>query len=211
MRVYPEVWSLPYGKSRLTFFVGQVEAQIVAGEYVFDGVARDFITRIPLVAQSVYFFMDFDFSVDVPQASYTGSIGKMPVLSLNERSRPTDSIFRQPLPVPVYYRNKWILQGYQNLIQPNELQFKIEGTILQTAPLVGTPSLTATVQFTAYEVIDQEWVKRFQDGLSVQDPKPGNEIDAPPGAMRDLARLKAEHPQIDMGGGLSLPAGVPSR
>lgn len=207
MKIYPDIWTLPYGKSPMTFFVGQQEAPLYAGEYVFDGVARDFLVKIPLIPQSVYFFLDFDFSVDVPESEYTGALVQVPLITITHSARPNDAIFRQPFPVPVYFRNKWLLQGFQNTITPNELQFRITGSVKQTASLVGVDALKATIQFTAYEVTDPDWSHRFREGLSIPDPKPATQPGTTPGPMAELARSRAANPQIRLEGGLNLPAG----
>lgn len=209
MKVFPDIWSVPYGKSQLQFFVGQATGALDAGEYVFDGTLQDFIVHAPLVPQSLYFFLDFDFSVDCAEADYTGAIQRVPLLSVYQSTNPQLPIFRQPFATPVFYRNKWILQGMRSLIAPNNLQFSLTGRVKQTPALLDKETLKATVQFTAYEITDPDFIKRFMDGLDVRPPAPPAGAPAQPGqagAMEGLARVAAQNPQIRMEDGLQLPA-----
>jgi hypothetical protein len=207
VRQYPDIWSTPYGKSPLTFFVGQAEAQLVGGNFVFDGAPLPFIVRNPLISQSVYWFMDFDFSVDCAEADFTASISRVPLLSVYQSSNPTQPIFRQPFPTPVYFRNKWILQGIRSLTTPNELLFSLDGIVSQTPSLLGKSTLRATVQFTAFEITDPDYIARLMNGLDVEPPRPPKGPMTPTGAPgEDLALVSALNPGIQMEGGLRLPA-----
>lgn len=210
MRIYPDIWAMPYGRSPITFFVGQVEAPLTLGSYVFNGALTNFLTQTPLVPQSLYWFLDWNFSVDVAEADYTAAIVRTPLVSVYERARPKQPVFRQPFPVPIYYANKWILQGFRNLISPNELLFSIEGLVGQTPALLGKTSIRATVQFTAYEITDQALITRFLEGLDVPaPPKVQDGNTAPGGPMESLAKLKSLNPTLKLEGGLVLPAGRP--
>lgn len=208
MRVYPDIWTTPFGKSPITFFVGRVTAPLALGKFTFDGTATDFITRIPLVPQSLYWFLDWNFSVDIAVADYTAALDRIPVVSVYQKAKPNEPVFRQPFPVPVYYENKWLLQGFRNVITPNELLFSVDGTVKQSAALVGKQSLTATLQFTAYEVTDPDYIARFMDGLDVPPPPPRGGAGGPSGGVaEDLARVQAQNPEIRMAGGVVLPGG----
>ncbi len=206
MRVYPDILTTPFGKSPLTFFVGQVTAELVAGNFVFDGALTSFLAPHPLVSKSLYFFWDFDYSVDAAEADYTGGILRAPLISIYESARPTQPVFRQPFPSPVFWHNKPIQQGFVNLVVPNELKFSITGLVKQTAALLSKETLVATVQFTAYEVTDQDYVGRFMEGLNVAPPPPPVSVMAPEGPMSELAKGNASRPKINLGSGLQLPA-----
>lgn len=207
MRVFPDIHSLPFGKSPLTFFVGQVTGKLLGGNFVFDGTQTRFLAPHPLVPQSVYFFWDFNFSIDAVESDYTGAIISVPLLSVYTQANPTAPIFRQPFPVPVYYENKTLYQGIWNHSSPNELLFSITGLINQSPELLGKSSLVATVQFTAFEITERDYVARFMEGLDVAPPLP------PKGAFstdnstgEKLAKLNAENPGIQLEGGMRLPA-----
>jgi hypothetical protein len=206
VRVYPDIWSTPFGKSPRTDFVGTMVAPLSAGQYTFSGVSTPFLIPVPLVPQSVYWFLDWNFSVDVAAADYTAAIAQTPLVSVYESARPNMPIFRQPFPVPVYYENKWLLQGFRNNIAPNQLLFAIEGVVNQTAALIGKASLTATVQFTAYEVTDPAYIERFTVGLDVPPPaRPTPAGPQPGGPMDELAKKAALNPTFRVQGGIELP------
>jgi len=207
MRVFPDILSTPFGKSPLTFFVGQVTGQLIGGNFVFDGTQTQFLAPHPLVPQSVYFFWDFNFSVDAVEANYTAAITTVPLLSVYTRANPTQPIFRQPFPVPVYYENKTLYQGIWNHSSPNELLFGITGIVNQTAELLQNSKLVATVQFTAFEITERDYISRFMDGLDVAPPAPPKGPFGQDGSAGEkLAKASAENPGMRLEGGLHLPA-----
>lgn len=210
MRIFPNIYRAPFSKSQLKLFVGRAIATKASGGSVFkfDGMPTNFLVNQTLVSQAIYFFWEFNFTVDTAEADYTDAIAEVPLLSLNYSSQPSQPILRQPFPVPLFFQNNIIYQGVENLIQPNFLQFSMTGSINQTAALTNKTQITATVSFTAHEITDTSYIEQFKNGTDVMPPpRPGahGKLTAAEKARQSIQSEVSRNPSVNVGEGLSLP------
>lgn len=211
MRVFPNIYRTPFGKSNLKFFVGQATASKVGGVFVFSGQVQDFIVVQPLIQQALYFFWDFDFTADLAEADYQEAIvpTAIPLISVVLASTPTQPIFRQPFPAPLYYQNAIIYQGVQTLINPDYLKFSLTGQLSATPALTSKAVVTGTVRFTAHEILDADYIRTFREGLDVREPPKPGEIAGKPKELtptQKLAHEKSQMPGLTLEEGMELPS-----
>lgn len=204
MILYPDIWRIPFGASPLVFFTGEFSASLLAGQYEWSAVLQNFEPNRSLTNQAVYFFWDFDFTLDIDSLDFSGAIASTPLVSIYLSSKPNESLFRQPFRCPKFYDKKPILQGEQIRSTPNALQFGITGILNQTAALIGKNSIKAIVQMTAHEITDPDYKKMFKDGLLVPEPpKPAAPMLSE--AQKGLAKAAAKTPDLRTEEGLTLP------
>lgn len=210
MKLFPDIWRIPFRKSPLVFFVGEVTAPLAGGMYEFPDTKFDFSPSTSLTNQAIYFLWDFDFSVDVAESDYQGAISLTPLVSVYLSAKPNEPIFRQPFRCPKYYDGKPVYQGTQIHQVPNKLQLQVTGTLNQTAALLGKASIKAIVQFTAHEITDPDYKKMFLEGLDMGGGEGGPATPRAPqtpaqNAGTQLAKDNAKTPGISTAEGLSLP------
>jgi hypothetical protein len=204
MKLYPDIWRIPFQKSPLVFFTGEFSAPLLAGQYQWAATLLDFFPQTTLTNQAIYFFWDFDFTCDIDADDYKGAIASTPLVSVYVSAKPNEPVFRQPFRCPKYYDGKPIYQGERIRSTPNRLQFGVTGILNQTAALLGKTSVKAIIQITAFEITDPDYKLMFSEGIPVAEttapPRPG-----PSGQGNRMARDAAQVPDIRTEEGLSLP------
>jgi hypothetical protein len=207
MKLYPNIYRTPFGEAPLVFFTGEKFADLVGGQYVWDSTLVNFQPDTDLQLQALYFFWDFDFTVDISEQDFQGGIGTnaTPKITIYQSSKPNESLFRQPFLCPKYYEHKPILQGRLSPTLPNKLQFGVTGTVNQTPSLIGKTSIKAIIQITAHAITDPDYKKAFQDGILVPNPvMPGPKTQLSADQLK-LGKQAAQFPNLRSEEGLSLP------
>jgi hypothetical protein len=204
MRLFPDIWRIPFWKSPLVFFTGEFSAPLVAGQYEWAATLQDFFPQTTLTHQAMYFFWDLDFTCDIGDEDYKGAIQDTPLISVYLSAKPNEPIFRQPFRCPKYYESKPIQQGAMIRQTPNRLQFGVTGILNQTAALLGKTSIKAIIQITAYEITEPDFKSAFMEGQSFPEPAKQR----PPGLTAEQLRMgreNAQAPGLRTEEGLNLP------
>lgn len=204
MRLFPDIWRIPFQKSPLVFFTGEFSAPLVAGQYEWAATLQDFFPQTTLTNQALYFFWDLDFTCDVGETDFQGAIVDTPLVSVYLSAKPNEPLFRQPFRCPKYYAAKPVQQGNQIQQTPNRLQFGVTGVLNQTAALLGKTAIKAIIQMTAYEITEPDYKRMFKDGVDVPEPQRPKPQGLSPEQLR-MGRQAAESPNLRTEEGLTLP------
>jgi hypothetical protein len=168
-------------------FTYRQTATLAAGFYDFslDTTANPFTPDRPLSQNVLYRLKTMNFAMDITEDDYEGAIdptlgGVMPEFSMYIQSEGGNPELREPLVLSQYFKQmpygKSIIgkdllsDAYPGAsatpvaqsFNQNRLLGLVNGILAQTASLLGKTSVTATISFTAVEIIDQNIISAIQ-------------------------------------------------
>jgi hypothetical protein len=158
----PRLEDLPYAFSPPVQFVYESTAPLVLGVYTWADPQSVLTPNRPIMANTVYYFRNVSLAADVAELDFTAAIVTTPTFYMYRRADARAVLFREPLQMGKFfdqfdYRLCWV--GYQD---GDQLFAGFQGTLVQTAALVGKVSITLKAVVTAQEIGDSNFVDAFQ-------------------------------------------------
>lgn len=175
--------NVPYSTSPPLLFTYRQSATVAAGTYDFTGTSAKtpFTPSRPILPNFLYLFSTISFSMDIDEGDYFGAIATQPEFSLYMLSDAAAPQFREPLALATYLKlfpyifpifGQELMQAAQtnavatvtpnNATPFNRLLGLVKGSLNQTANLLGKGTITAIVQFTAQEIVDDTYINQFK-------------------------------------------------
>lgn len=157
----PRLEDLPYFSSPAVQFVYKQTATLAAGSYIFASAPAQLTPPRPVMQNVVYYFRSLTISADIAENDYLSAITNVPTFQTFLKGTGRQIHFREPIVIAKYFQNFdyrlcWITQR-----EDDEIFGSINGTLNQTAALIGKSSITISVVISVQEVVDQNFVKRF--------------------------------------------------
>jgi hypothetical protein len=138
----------------------------MAGNYVWPLTRVPFTPNLALSPRTLYLVRTLTFSANIGEADYQGAIVTMPHFNIYVEQSGFIPDFRAPVPLPMYFQNLayeysvFYRGGSDNLNNTEENFYgTFEGTLVQTANLVGKQSVTLTVLLTVQEIEDNDFIR----------------------------------------------------
>lgn len=151
---------------RVRYPVKRFSAPFAAGQYDFNQAGNQDIPILPLANNSIYLIERINFFAGIAEATWLESMdteANFPFFKLHLLKSPATSIFPEPIRCVNYIDNAEQLVFFRSLQKDDTLLITFGGIINQVAASVGIDPMLAEVNFTLYQVINEEWAKKFID------------------------------------------------
>jgi hypothetical protein len=135
------------------------------GEYDFNQPANQNKVIFPsMLPSSIYMIERINFSATIPEGDFLEALDVTPqaLFRYNIERYP---VYMRPLTMVKYVDNMEAVAYFSSLNRAEQLVIDFTGKLFQTAALVGVPSITVEIELNVYEIIDQDWIKAFNQSL----------------------------------------------
>ena len=155
--------------SRVRYPVQRFQAAFALGVYDFSIVAgnQNQVLINPMQQNTVYLIERINFYASVPEGAWLEAqpaLANFPSFRLSFLNSPSDSIYPEPIRCVNYVDNSEQLIWYYSTREAEQLLISFGGQVNQPASMVGIPTVFSQVNFTMYQIQNQDWVKAFNRG-----------------------------------------------
>ena len=164
------IYDLPYWTAPPLQFVFKQSAILTPGaDYIWPLHKEFFTPDIHLVEGALYYFRTVTFDADIAEDDYQAATVIEPVFHLYLQSESLTPQLKNPIALPGYFHNLTYESFYQPSITfgddfmapTNHFLATFEGTLQQTANLIGKDAVTLTLIITAQEITDEGYIDSF--------------------------------------------------
>lgn len=138
------------------------------GVYDWTVAANQGVNVINLDRKSVYFIDRINFACDISEGDFLAAINTIPTfhLRLFKNRHP---VYVRRMPLGNYVDNQETNTFFGSKIEGDQLIMDFNGILNQTAPLVGDPTIVASVSLNVYQIDNTDWVDQYHNPS--RDPK----------------------------------------
>lgn len=162
------VYDIPHYTSRLVVFQAISEAPlsidpILGGVYTFPDTWES-MTLPANLKRGIYIPRTLQFGADVNELDWQSSwSARPPVIRWAQTATGLSPQMRDPIPLVKYSDGAEFIETIVCDQDPSELKFRITGTLLATPSLAGKTRIRATVALYAYEITDDDFVRKYKE------------------------------------------------
>jgi hypothetical protein len=149
---------------RVRYPVQRFSAPLIAGQYDFGIAANTDILLLPLQSNSVYLIERISFFAQATESDWLESMGtaaQFPAFRLHYQFDDANSLYPEPVRCVNYVDNAEQLVFFRTTRDSENLLISFSGIVTQVAGMVGLNPLLAQVNFTIYQVTDENWNRKF--------------------------------------------------
>jgi len=157
----PRLEDMPYYLCPPIQFVFSQTAPLQFGQYVFPLTKALFTPDRPILDNALYYFRTLTCTADITELDYESSVDVSAgafQFHCFERSLSGAPRFREPILIAKFLENFDYRLLFLPRQEPNELLGSFQGTITQTASLVGKTAITFKMVISAQEITDDGFV-----------------------------------------------------
>lgn len=149
---------------RVRYPVVRFSAPFAAGQYDFAQPGNTDQVLLRLQANSVYLIERINFFAQVAESDWLLSMdtaANFPAFRLHYQNDDSNSLYPEPVRCVNYIDNAEQLVFFWTTRENESLLISFTGIVNQVAGMVGIDPLLAEVNFTLYQVTDEQWNRKF--------------------------------------------------
>jgi hypothetical protein len=158
-----EVPSTSRYRDRSIRFTGTFNAPTL-GVYDFVIPANTGVLVMPFSTFPVYLIDSFYVSATVDEGPFVQALTANLLRVQLRRQSDGQAVFSEPVPTIKYSDGQSCTAYAQGAQVQDALLIDCLGVLSQPAALVGVAAITLQVGFRIYEIVDNEWIRRFREG-----------------------------------------------
>ena len=169
----PRLEDMPYYQSPPIQFVFSQTAPLEFGQYVFPIAKALFTPDRPILDNALYYFRTITCTADITELDYESAVDASTPFQFHcfEQSLSGSPRFREPILIAKFLENFDYRLLFLPRQEPNALLGSFQGTIIQTASLLGKEDITFKMVISAQEITDDGFV-----GMVTKNAFPGIDI-----------------------------------
>lgn len=169
----PRIEDMPYISSMPVQFVYESTASLNIGLYIWSDTASALSVSRPLQQNTLYYMRHLTLSADISSDDFTAAILTTPTFQVYQKSSGNAPFYREPIRMVQFlesfdFRQAFVISQSRPAGQVaaaavgDRLLAGFQGTLQQTAALIGKSSITLKATIAAQEIVDRNFINLFR-------------------------------------------------